>query len=153
MSLLYFHLCSNLRKSVLSYFQPADIQCAGIHRKRLLLTTLVLLYNKNTPAHFAVAKALIQSGCVLFLLLSHTHAYTHTQTYRLPMSGLPAACPRNGNQSKVTHAPNHQTPAAHLFYQKQILRSTLPSGNHEQENKLDWRSFLSDYFSRCCILP
>lgn len=49
--------------------------------------------------------------------LPHTqaHACTCTCTLSLPTSGLPAACPRNGNQSKVTHASNHQTPAAHSF--------------------------------------
>lgn len=61
-----------------------------------------------------VAKALphwVSSFFCLLLFLSHS--YSHTNSF--PTSGLPAACPRNGNQSKVTHAPSHQTPAAHSF--------------------------------------
>lgn len=92
--------------------------------------------------------------------LPHTqaHACTCTCTLSLPTSGLPAACPRNGNQSKVTHASNHQTPAAHSFTKNRssAAHPSPPSplaGNKEEENRLEWRSFLSDYSSRCCILP
>lgn len=76
--------------------------------------------------------------------LTHTHTRTHSQTHMpsLPTSSLPAACPRNGSQSKVTHAPNHQTPTAHPFTKN---RSSAQSPQTRSgENKLKWRSFLSD---------
>lgn len=86
--------------------------------------------------------------------LPHTQAHARTRTLSLPTSGLPAACPRNGNQSKVTHASNHQTPAAHSFTKNRSSAAPpAPAGNKEEENRLEWRSFLSDYSSRCCILP
>ena len=77
-------------------------------------------------------------------LLSVSHTDTHSQTHMpsLPTSSLPAACPRNGSQSKVTHAPNHQTPTAHPFTKN---RSSAQSPQTRSgENKLKWRSFLSD---------
>lgn len=51
----------------------------------------------------------------LFLVSAPSFSLSCTHTNSFPTSGLPAACPRNGNQSKVTHAPSHQTPAAHSF--------------------------------------
>lgn len=81
-----------------------------------------------------------------FLSPTHTRARarsrTPTHTPSLPTSSLPAACPRNGSQSKVTHAPNHQTPTAHPFTKN---RSSAQSPQtRSRENKLKWRSFLSD---------
>lgn len=69
-------------------------------------------------------------------LFNHTH--THTLS-GLPVTGLPAARPPNGNQSKVTHAPNHQTPTAHSFTKKRS--SAQAPETKTGENKLDWRSF------------
>lgn len=67
-----------------------------------------------------VAKALIHS---VWLSSLSTHTCTPTPH---PTGGIPAACPRNGNQSKVTHAPNHQTPAARSFTKNRSSAARAP---------------------------
>lgn len=83
--------------------------------------------------------------------LPHTQAHACTCTLSLPTSGLPAACPRNGNQSKVTHASNHQTPAAHSFTKNRssaVPPPPLPPSPETKRRRIDWSG---DLFSQ--IIP
>lgn len=87
------------------------------------------------------------------LLLSVTHTCTHSYAH---MHSFPHQWPPRSLSSKwqpVQSDTCTQPPDTNcsLVYQKQIL-SSIP-GNQEGENKLKWRSFLSDYSSRCYILP
>lgn len=99
---------------------------------------------RKRNAHFSLSLCLSVS---LFLLHTLTHTYTlllHQWPPRSlsskwqPVQSDTCAGPPDTNCSPV--------------YQKQILRS-VPADREEEENKSEWRSFLSDYSSRCCILP
>lgn len=117
--------------SHVSRHDPSNRYALAFNPRFLVVVAKALM--SHTVAFFPVAS---------FLTPTHMRERAPTHMPSLPTSSLPAACPRNGSQSKVTHAPNHQTPTAHPFTKN---RSSAQSPQtRSRENKLKWRSFLSD---------
>lgn len=101
-----------------------------------------------------VAKALIRSVWVssisLFLSVTHTQAHTHTASPPVASPQLVlemATSPKWHMHPTTRHQPLTRLPKTDLLLNPRKLKGGVG------ENKLEWRSFLSDYSSRCCILP
>lgn len=94
----------------------------------------------------AVARALILSVWVPAIAFFYCHA--HAQP---PHEWPPRSLSSKWQPVRSDTCTQPPDTSRSLVYQKQIFCST--PGNEEGENKLERRSFLSDYSSRCCILP